>query len=197
MNTGKKRKKTYKLSKEIIMDNAMKLFIKKGYFSTTVRDIARETDASTGAIYNYFKTKVEIATELFETTADFISGCFKKAIEKGETTKDKIYNIVESVFYLADNHRDKLEYALYVKHKEILPDGKSICSSAPFNLLKDFLVLEMKNGNLKDMDVNLAIVCLTGIPVRLIVLKWDGIIEREISDYKSDVFKIIWNTLRN
>ena len=34
-----------------------KLFLEKGYLNTTMRDICREAELSTGAVYFYFKGK--------------------------------------------------------------------------------------------------------------------------------------------
>ena len=44
----------------LILDTAMKLFLKEGYERVTLRAIAREMDYSPGIIYWYFKNKNDI-----------------------------------------------------------------------------------------------------------------------------------------
>lgn len=43
-----------------IEDAAKKLFIKKGFHGTSMRDIAAEAEVSLGNLYNYYRTKEEI-----------------------------------------------------------------------------------------------------------------------------------------
>ncbi len=43
-----------------ILESAWEIFADKGYGDTTVREIAKRMDASTGVIYNYFRGKEEI-----------------------------------------------------------------------------------------------------------------------------------------
>ncbi len=47
-----------------ILTAAKTVFIKKGYQSATVRDIAREAEMTTGAIYAYFKNKDTLYGEI-------------------------------------------------------------------------------------------------------------------------------------
>lgn len=52
--------------KQVILDSALELFSTKGYFPTSITDIAIHAAVSKGAIYTYFKSKEEI----FLTLAD-------------------------------------------------------------------------------------------------------------------------------
>ena len=46
--------------KKMIMDTAIKIFSQKGYFQTTISEIAKEAGIGKGTIYEYFKSKEEI-----------------------------------------------------------------------------------------------------------------------------------------
>lgn len=48
-----------------ILDAAMALFDRQGYASTTVDDVAAAAGISKGSIYNYFESKQDIYTQLF------------------------------------------------------------------------------------------------------------------------------------
>jgi AcrR family transcriptional regulator len=58
-----KKEYTDSRKKEIIW-TAWKSFMEKGYEKTTMREIARRMDASTGILYNYFKSKEDILEEM-------------------------------------------------------------------------------------------------------------------------------------
>ena len=49
-------------TRDKIIKNALKLFAKKGFFKTTVDDIAQATGVAKGTVYLYFKNKQEIYT---------------------------------------------------------------------------------------------------------------------------------------
>lgn len=51
-------------SKKKIADAALFLFAQKGYYSTTISDIANHAKVSKGLMYNYFKSKEELLDEI-------------------------------------------------------------------------------------------------------------------------------------
>src|SRR2546425_1264048 len=48
-----------------IVDAAVRVFARNGYYNSRVSDIAREAGIASGTIYLYFKTKDEILVTLF------------------------------------------------------------------------------------------------------------------------------------
>lgn len=184
------------LTQKLIIKKSMELFVLKGYHNTSLRDIAAECGISTGAIYHHFSSKEEIAVKLFNDTVLFLNNLFKETLQSKKDTKYKIKELVLNLIRIAEEDRITLEYALNIKHKEIITDGKPICSSGPFEMLRTFLKNEMQKGNIKKMDSYVATVCLTGIPVRLIQIKWDNVIKKDLDIYKEEIFESVWRTLK-
>src|SRR5687768_3170766 len=57
-----------------IIDAAVRVFARNGYYNSRVSDIAREAGIASGTIYLYFKTKDEILVSLFrEKMAQFVA----------------------------------------------------------------------------------------------------------------------------
>lgn len=52
--------------REKILTEANRLFVKKGYFATSVQEIVKQSQISKGSFYNYFKSKEELAIHLFQ-----------------------------------------------------------------------------------------------------------------------------------
>ena len=56
-----------------IIDAAIRVFARTGYYNSRVSDIAREAGIASGTIYLYFKTKDEILVTLFrEKMAEWV-----------------------------------------------------------------------------------------------------------------------------
>jgi TetR/AcrR family fatty acid metabolism transcriptional regulator len=57
-----------------IVDAAIRVFARTGYYNSRVADIAREAGIASGTIYLYFRTKEEILVTLFrERMAEFVA----------------------------------------------------------------------------------------------------------------------------
>jgi len=70
--------------KQKIMETALRLYQERGFYSTSLRDIAEETGISTSSIYSYFPDK----RELFVAMIEHVIATVKKELEQalqGET----------------------------------------------------------------------------------------------------------------
>lgn len=182
-------------TREVIISTARGLFTRRGYFNTSVRDISKASGLSTGAIYHHFPGKSDIASAITDSTQDFLVNEINSALNKHKELKDRIFEVIYTMLRLADEERDLMEYALHVKHREISPDGKPICSSEPFELLKKFFRKQIAMGNIREIDPQAAVVCLTAMPIRFMQMKWDGAISGKLSGYASEVFECVWRAL--
>lgn len=66
-NSGSSRQDPAKKRQMLILKKASKLFIKKGYSQTTMRDIAKATGINLGNLYSYISSKEEILCLAFDT----------------------------------------------------------------------------------------------------------------------------------
>ena len=189
-----KKKEAGEITRRKILQVAKKLFVEKGYFNTSMRDIAKTAQVSTGAVYHHFESKEEIAGEIYRETAQRIRERIVSAIERGKTTEERVKGIVSALLDLAEKDRYTMEYALYVKHREIL--DIPVCSAEPFDMLKEFCRREVEKGNMKEGSEELLAVCLTGAPVRLMQLKWDGVIKESLAHYSDSMGECVWDSVK-
>ena len=61
-----KKTKYPEIRKQEYLETALDLFVKKGYFKTTVQEIIDSMGASKGAFYHYFRSKEDILHSLIE-----------------------------------------------------------------------------------------------------------------------------------
>jgi TetR/AcrR family transcriptional regulator, fatty acid metabolism regulator protein len=81
-----------------IVEAAIRVFARNGYYNSRVSDIAREAGIASGTIYLYFRTKEEILVTLFrEKMAAFVAHLRREIAGEGDA-EVKIRRLVELHF---------------------------------------------------------------------------------------------------
>jgi TetR/AcrR family fatty acid metabolism transcriptional regulator len=92
-----------------IIDTAVRVFARTGFYNSRVSDIAREAGIASGTIYLYFKTKDEILVTLFrEKMAAFVS-CLRAEIGRAQDPEAKIRRLVRLHFEVLEADPDMAE----------------------------------------------------------------------------------------
>ena len=92
-----------------IVDAAIRVFARKGYWSSRVSDIAREAGIAAGTIYLYFTTKEEILTTLFrQKMGEFVAAVWRDIAGERDAVA-KIRRLVYLHFEILEQHRDLAE----------------------------------------------------------------------------------------
>lgn len=89
-----------------------------------------------------------------------------------------------------------MQYLLYAKHKEFMPDEKPVCSSRPFSLMKNMVVEGIERGEILKMDPNVAAVSIFGGAIRLLFLRMDGVLEDKLSNYLNQIWDCAWRSVK-
>jgi AcrR family transcriptional regulator len=76
-----------------ILDYAAKLFAQKGFYQTTIDDIAKETGVSKGAVYTYFSSKEEIFLALLDESTEKLQREF--AVDKEQSAEKKLTELID------------------------------------------------------------------------------------------------------
>lgn len=88
--------KTKKLSKESILAEAKKLFSLKGYRGTTLQDLTSSFGVSRPSIYYYYKSKMEILSELHSKGFNDANSNFDQILSSDLPTREKLRKILEA-----------------------------------------------------------------------------------------------------
>jgi TetR/AcrR family fatty acid metabolism transcriptional regulator len=92
-----------------IIEAAMRVFAREGYYNSRVSDIAREAGIAAGTIYLYFKTKDDILVTLFrDKMAEFV-GELRKAIAGEADAASKVRQLVSLHFSMLEENPDLAE----------------------------------------------------------------------------------------
>src|SRR5262245_28414463 len=92
-----------------IIDAAIRVFARNGYYNSRVSDIAREAGIASGTIYLYFKTKDEILVTLFrEKVAEWVANVRREVAGEPDAVA-KIRRLVALHFEVLESHPDLAE----------------------------------------------------------------------------------------
>lgn len=97
-----KRQKNKKETQEKILRVALELFSSRGFHRTTTRQISKKAGVAEGTLFNYFRSKEDLALYFFEQEVQGIIDWFHK--EKGLRDAD----VVEQLFAIVNRHLERM-----------------------------------------------------------------------------------------
>jgi TetR/AcrR family transcriptional regulator, fatty acid metabolism regulator protein len=148
-----------------IIDAAVRVFARKGYWNSRVSDIAREAGIAAGTIYLYFKTKEDILITLFrEKMAEFVSAVWRAIAEESDVIA-KIRRLVYLHFEILERHPELAEVVqVELRHGQKFFRGPAAQEiAAYFALIASVLEEGVAAGHFRrDLPVNVATKMLFG-----------------------------------
>jgi len=108
VNINKKNKNN---KYHLILEAAVKVFARQGFYQSTVAQIAREAGVADGTIYLYFKNKDDILVNFFDYKTKQVFERFRAEVNQAESGLDKLRNLIRR--HLAEFQRDRDMAILY------------------------------------------------------------------------------------
>ncbi len=185
--------------KELIMQTALELFASKGFYSTTIPDIATSLKMSVGNMYNYFKSKDILAKEIIKFISLYLGKQLRAINEEDISTKEKTKKIIEIYFKTAVARPEMIDYFLrvYLSNREVFKDGCEgmICVNEFVTEIMIFFEEGVKCGDFRDQDFFSAFGLFMGYLGGMVFLKGEDILPKELDDYVSDICENIYKAL--
>lgn len=178
--------------RERVIVAALQLFTRRGYFNTSVPDMAHAARVSVGSIYHHFKDKEDVARALCQSLMEGLQNELVQIAQEYDTAHDRCRAVVAMLFELTESNREVMDFMLYAKHREFLPTELPICSSKPFETMREFVQDGMKRGEIRRMDVMVASSCLFGGAIRLITARLDGVFADSLPGRLDAVWECSW-----
>ena len=180
-------------SKNQISKAALGLFIKKGIKATTTKEIARKAGIAEGTIYRHFKSKNDIASELFLNYMTVFRDRLSEAEMKSNEPRESIKEMINAFFHFAKSEPKAYNYIMAGHYSE-LPK-----MTTNFSKPKDVFVNAIKNGIAKGdftkIDENLGAALVIGMITRSILFFNNGFIAKDYESIVSEVTKAALNVL--
>jgi len=101
-----RKEREYLAHREEILSAAEKVFAAKGFFPTTMSDIAREAEFGTGTLYKYFKSKEELYFTLIDEKVEEINRLVKAELSQKTSAIERIRKVLGLQLEFIERNRD-------------------------------------------------------------------------------------------
>ena len=132
-----KNEELINVRRQELVNAAVKLFVKKGFHKTTVREIAKEFGMSMGALYDYIRTKEDILFLVCDHIFKSVSDKLQVSAGGKENAKEKLKNAIRDYFIIIDSIQD-YTLLLYQETKSLNRKDRNYVLSAEMELTKIF-----------------------------------------------------------
>ena len=101
-------------AKRRILVAAARLFRRRGYARSTVRELADEVGILSGSLFHHFKSKEEILFALMAEVIDLMDSSLEQAIDAAPTTEQKVRALIHNqLTFIHGEHRDSAAVLVY------------------------------------------------------------------------------------
>ena len=177
-----RKEKEYLAHREEILSAAEKVFAAKGFFPTTMSDIARKAEFGTGTLYKYFKSKEELYFTLIDEKVEEINRLVNAELSKKTSAIERIRKALGLQFEFIERNRDF--FRIYISErnrfewtvKDELGKGLHEKMVTYIHILAEVMRQGMKEGEFKSINATDLAHALVGI-VNSFVFEW--LISRE------------------
>ncbi|MFX3675224.1 MAG: TetR/AcrR family transcriptional regulator [Paenisporosarcina sp.] len=107
------------LTREMIMEAARNLFVKKGYQHVSIRQIAKELGYSHGALYYHFENKAELFYALVENHFYMLDQILINVMKEEIENKEKLKKILLGFIEFGLTHQSHYEIMFLIKDEEV------------------------------------------------------------------------------
>lgn len=179
-----------------ILVAALKLFAEKGYFNTSLTEIAEASGAKTSAgIYKHFKNKQEIASSLYAWIIDRLSVSIDDIRRRNRKSSEQLREIVDLWFRLTDEAPEVMHFLLILNISEILPEEKPVMETPPFIKILKVLHNGIKAGEIKAIDSQRAYCHFFGIIENTLKQVLQGTLQKKADYYEGDAWLSAWASI--
>lgn len=109
--------------REQIMEAARRLFYEKGFYRTTMDDIARAAGVAKGTVYLYFKSKVELLLSIIESEHIKILDFVQELVRSPLNPKEKISRFIDMIWDILYTARHMITISEFSQKRIIFEEG--------------------------------------------------------------------------
>lgn len=178
-----------------VLDTALDLFSTRGYFSTSVHHIQKQAGVSIGSIYHHFTNKEAIAKALYDDLVGMMGQSMTEIMDREEGAENRLKAVLAHLFELTESSPQVMQYILYARHREFMPDELPICSSRPFALIQEMVREGIEKGEVRALNLTVASTSIMGGALRLIYLRLDGVLDQPVSSLLDEIWECSWRSV--
>ena len=181
---------------DVILLAALKLFAEKGYFNTSLSDIAKAAELkSINVIYQYFDNKQKIAAKLYENIFDSLNISVDDIRRRNQKASEQLRGVVDLLFRLTDEAPYVMQFLLVLKINEFLPEKKPILETPAFYKINKIIQSGIRAGEIRNIDSKLVYSYFFGIVNQTLLMVLSGELEKKADTYLPQTWLAAWNVI--
>lgn len=172
--------------KEDIDSAAIRLFSSKGLARTSIKDIAKEAGVTEGALYRHYKSKDQMAWELYTGEIKKFTTGLSEIIKQNISAQEKLIESIKYLYSYYDKYPVEFGFILLTQHGfpgEKLLDENTNPNDIVINTVKELF------SEIIDIDSKVLAAMMMGGILQPIVMHNYGRFEKPILEYSDDVIK--------
>jgi len=179
-----------------ILVAALKLFAEKGYFNTSLSEIAEASGVKTvSVIYQHFNNKHGIATKLHENILDSLNVSIDDIRRRTQKSSEQLRGVVDLFFKLTDTAPSVMQFLLVMPINEILPEQKPLFETSAFNKILKIIQAGIRAGEIRNIDPLLANAYFFGIINNTLRMVLAGELNKSADTYRPQTWLAAWNLI--
>jgi AcrR family transcriptional regulator len=197
MEKAKRKEREFNLRRAEIFENAEKIFAAKGFYNTTVAEIAAASGFAIGTLYQFFAGKEQLYTAMITEKLTMMYEGIREAVEKETGIFRKIEILVVSNFQFIENNADFCSIFVRGDHLSLSEGSEALRERMMRDYADHISFIEkviregIGTGDLKKMDPRMMAAALLGI-INSCSFKWltvakEGTLETKVP-FVLDIF---------
>jgi AcrR family transcriptional regulator len=166
-------------TKELVERTALRLFVEKGVNETTIKDISQAAGIAEGTLYRHFRSKDDLAWELFSKNYIACAHELDKLQQEQPTMRGKLSVMIHYFCDLFDRDPFMFSYLLLSQHAHLHKVTSEIPS--PVRLVIEVIEDGMARGELPQGDPHVAAAMGLGLVLEVAVFKIYGRITQSLA----------------
>lgn len=186
--------------KEEIVNTSLKLFASKGYYNTTIPDIAAHMEMSVGNLYNYFKSKEELAKYIINYSSEELASKLREINMQSISMREKFQKFAHMYLSTAQESPELIDYFLrvFLSNREIFGDACAgfLCVNAFITEIMVLLEEGVKLKELREQDFFTAFATVVGTLGTFAFLSGEKILQKPLLEYADDLGDNMYRALK-
>ena len=181
-----------------IIEAALACFTDKGFTDTSIMDICKKADASTGSVYHHFKSKGKLAAAIYlEGIRDYQTGMVK-TLSKRKSARDGIYAVIRYHLVWVKKNPDWARFLFQKRHAEYMDDSENEMKRLNTEFaqgMSAWFQTHIRAGQIKPLPRDVIIALLLGPCQEFARLYISGYARTDVSSAAESLAAGVWTSL--
>ena len=177
MEKAKRKEREFNLRRAEILEQAEKIFAAKGFYNTTVAEIAAASGFAVGTIYLFFESKEQLYTAMLNEKLNMMYEGIRKAVGQVAGVFRKIEVLTASNFQFVESNAEFCSIFVRGDHLSLSEGSEALREQMirdyadHVSFLEEVIREGIRTGDLKKMDPRMMASALLGI-INSCSFKW-------------------------